>query len=44
MTATPFTATDFRHALGQFATGVTVITAQRAPGQPYGMTANPSWF
>jgi flavin reductase (DIM6/NTAB) family NADH-FMN oxidoreductase RutF len=40
MTATPLTATDFRHALGQFATGVTVITAPRAPGQPYGMTAN----
>lgn len=40
MTATPLTATDFRHALGQFATGVTVITAPRAPGQAYGMTAN----
>lgn len=40
MTATPLTPTDFRHALAQFATGVTVITAPRAPGQPYGMTAN----
>ena len=48
MTATPLTATDFRHALGQFATGVTVITASRAsrqgppetPAQAYGMTAN----
>jgi flavin reductase (DIM6/NTAB) family NADH-FMN oxidoreductase RutF len=40
MTATPLTATDFRHALGHFATGVTVITAPRAPGQAYGMTAN----
>jgi|HubBroStandDraft_6_1064221.scaffolds.fasta_scaffold07055_4 flavin reductase (DIM6/NTAB) family NADH-FMN oxidoreductase RutF len=40
MTATPLTATDFRHALGQFATGVTVVTAVRAPGQAYGMTAN----
>ena len=40
MTATPFTATDFRHALSQFATGVTVITAPRGPGQAYGMTAN----
>ena len=48
MTATPLTTTDFRHALGQFATGVTVITALRAPGpgpsqvpaQAYGMTAN----
>src|SRR5580704_16774440 len=52
MTATPLTATDFRHALGQFATGVTVITAPRSAGQAqtqgsvqnspqaYGMTAN----
>jgi flavin reductase (DIM6/NTAB) family NADH-FMN oxidoreductase RutF len=40
MTTTPLTATDFRHALGQFATGVTVITAARAAGQAYGMTAN----
>jgi flavin reductase (DIM6/NTAB) family NADH-FMN oxidoreductase RutF len=52
MTATPLTATDFRHALGQFATGVTVVTAARpsgqgpdqtsvqTPAQAYGMTAN----
>jgi flavin reductase (DIM6/NTAB) family NADH-FMN oxidoreductase RutF len=40
MTSTPLTATDFRHALGQFATGVTVVTVERAPGQIYGMTAN----
>jgi flavin reductase (DIM6/NTAB) family NADH-FMN oxidoreductase RutF len=40
MTAAPLTATDFRHALGQFATGVTVVTAVRGPGQAYGMTAN----
>jgi flavin reductase (DIM6/NTAB) family NADH-FMN oxidoreductase RutF len=52
MAATPLTASDFRHALGQFATGVTVITASRVPGQnpaqasaqgslqAYGMTAN----
>jgi flavin reductase (DIM6/NTAB) family NADH-FMN oxidoreductase RutF len=48
MTATPLTTADFRHALGQFATGVTVITAPRASGQgrsetpalAYGMTAN----
>jgi flavin reductase (DIM6/NTAB) family NADH-FMN oxidoreductase RutF len=40
MTSTPLTATDFRHALGQFATGVTVITAPRGPGAAYGMTAN----
>jgi flavin reductase (DIM6/NTAB) family NADH-FMN oxidoreductase RutF len=36
---TPDTS-DFRRALGQFATGVTVITAARAPGQVHGMTAN----
>ncbi|MGB8475287.1 MAG: flavin reductase family protein [Candidatus Acidiferrum sp.] len=44
MTATPLTAADFRHTLSQFATGVTVITVPRAPGQAppqaYGMTAN----
>jgi flavin reductase (DIM6/NTAB) family NADH-FMN oxidoreductase RutF len=31
---------DFRHALGQFATGVTIVTAARAAGQVHGMTAN----
>jgi flavin reductase (DIM6/NTAB) family NADH-FMN oxidoreductase RutF len=40
MTATPLTPTDFRHALSQFATGVTVVTVERSPGQAYGMTAN----
>jgi flavin reductase (DIM6/NTAB) family NADH-FMN oxidoreductase RutF len=30
----------FRQALGRFATGVTVITAERAPGHVHGMTAN----
>jgi len=40
MTSTPLTATDFRHALGHFATGVTVVTAARGPEQAYGMTAN----
>jgi flavin reductase (DIM6/NTAB) family NADH-FMN oxidoreductase RutF len=48
MTSTPLTATDFRYALGQFATGVTIITAPRILGQTdgdatrqaYGMTAN----
>jgi flavin reductase (DIM6/NTAB) family NADH-FMN oxidoreductase RutF len=30
----------FRQALGRFATGVTVISAERAPGQVHGMTAN----
>ncbi len=40
MPAKPLTALDFRQALGQFATGVTVVTAERAPGQVHGMTAN----
>jgi flavin reductase (DIM6/NTAB) family NADH-FMN oxidoreductase RutF len=31
---------EFRHALAQFATGVTVITAERGPGKVHGMTAN----
>lgn len=31
---------EFRNALGQFATGVTVITTRDAEGQPVGMTAN----
>lgn len=30
----------FRQALGRFATGVTVISAERGPGQAHGMTAN----
>jgi len=36
---TPSTS-EFRLALGQFATGVTVITVERAPGLVHGMTAN----
>jgi flavin reductase (DIM6/NTAB) family NADH-FMN oxidoreductase RutF len=40
MTSAPITATDFRHVLGQFATGVTVITVERSPNSAYGMTAN----
>lgn len=35
----PFSATDFRNALGAFATGVTVITTQ-GEDHPFGMTAN----
>jgi flavin reductase (DIM6/NTAB) family NADH-FMN oxidoreductase RutF len=35
-----FSATDFRAALGMFATGVTIITARDASGQPVGITAN----
>jgi flavin reductase (DIM6/NTAB) family NADH-FMN oxidoreductase RutF len=38
-TKTP-TAAEFRLACGQFATGVTVVTAERAPGRVHGMTAN----
>jgi flavin reductase (DIM6/NTAB) family NADH-FMN oxidoreductase RutF len=34
------TATEFRLACAQFATGVTVVTAERAPRQVHGMTAN----
>jgi flavin reductase (DIM6/NTAB) family NADH-FMN oxidoreductase RutF len=36
----PLTALQFRKALGQFATGVTVVTVERAPGEVHGMTAN----
>jgi flavin reductase len=38
-TKTP-TPAEFRLACAQFATGVTVITAERAPGKVHGMTAN----
>jgi flavin reductase (DIM6/NTAB) family NADH-FMN oxidoreductase RutF len=34
------TTSEFRLALGQFATGVTVVTAERAPGRVHGMTAS----
>lgn len=40
MTATALTAREFRNALGQFATGVTVVTVERDPGSVFGMTAN----
>jgi len=36
----PFLPTDFRAALGMFATGVTVVTARGANGQLVGLTAN----
>ncbi len=35
-----FDTAQFRQALGQFATGVTVITTRQANGQFYGLTAN----
>jgi flavin reductase (DIM6/NTAB) family NADH-FMN oxidoreductase RutF len=34
------TSEIFRKALSQFATGVTVVTAESGPGQVHGMTAN----
>jgi len=37
--AHPFNSKEFRAALGRFATGVTIITAQNQ-GQTHGMTAN----
>jgi flavin reductase (DIM6/NTAB) family NADH-FMN oxidoreductase RutF len=40
MSETQLTAAEFRSALGQFATGVTVVTAERGKGQVHGMTAN----
>ena len=40
MALTSPTSSEFRLALGQFATGVTVVTAARAPGRVHGMTAN----
>lgn len=35
-----FTERDFRNALGQFATGVTVVTTVDAQGAPVGMTVS----
>lgn len=40
MSTAPVTAVQFRQACGHFPTGVTVITAERAPGVVHGMTAN----
>jgi len=38
--APAFSQTDFRAALATFATGVTIVTARDAAGQPVGITAN----
>jgi len=38
--APSFSTTDFRAALGMFATGVTIVTARGADGVPVGLTAN----
>lgn len=35
-----FSKTEFRSALGMFATGVTIVTARTADGQLVGLTAN----
>ena len=35
-----FTCTEFRAALGMFATGVTIVTARKADGTLVGLTAN----
>src|SRR6266849_5390733 len=40
MAPTTPTTSEFRIALGQFATGVTVVTVESAPGRVHGMTAN----
>ena len=32
--------TEYRNAMGHFATGITVVTARNACGQPYGLTVN----
>lgn len=36
----PFSSDDFRAAMGQFATGVTIVTAIDADGRKVGLTAN----
>src|SRR6202021_114813 len=36
----PIDPRDFRNALGTYATGVTIITAVAADGNPYGLTSN----
>ncbi len=38
--APDFDPRDFRNALGQFATGVTVVTTRNSAGEPIGLTAN----
>lgn len=40
MAAGPIASTEFRRALGHFATGVTVVTVDREHGHVHGMTAN----
>jgi flavin reductase len=40
MTIAAPTTPAFRHVLGQFATGVTIVTVEYQPGKIHGMTAN----
>jgi flavin reductase (DIM6/NTAB) family NADH-FMN oxidoreductase RutF len=40
MSSSLLSSVVFRQALGRFATGVTVVTAEHASGQVHGMTAN----
>lgn len=40
MPTAAFDSAFFRRALGHFATGVTVVTAENAEGEPLGMTVN----
>ena len=40
VTAADISPDDFRHAMGHFATGVTVVTSIAADGQPAGTTAS----
>jgi flavin reductase (DIM6/NTAB) family NADH-FMN oxidoreductase RutF len=40
MTTSSLTTMEYRKALGQFPTGVTVVTVEREPGKVQGMTAN----
>ena len=35
-----FDTREYRHALGRFATGITVVTARDAAGRPVGLTVN----
>lgn len=36
----PFSSREFRDALGQFATGVTIVTARSPQGHPVGVTVS----
>ncbi len=40
MRSQPFDTRDFRRALGQFATGVCIVTARDPAGEPTGLTVN----